>query len=329
MEPLCLIVEAGADTARLDRWLAIHLPGTSRSAARRLIEDGSVEIDGREATKPSQPLQPGQRITVARRARPPQLDLTSEDIPLRVVYEDDVLAIIDKPAGMVIHPAPGARSGTLVHALLHRFHGRLSASGDAARPGVVHRLDKGTSGLVIVALDERAHRRLAAQFAARSIDKLYLALVYGQPRTPSGRIELALGRDRVDRLKISGNTASPRPAVTDWELMEAFPGLALLHVRPRTGRTHQIRAHMVSLRHPLVGDDLYAGRQWRGIADGAVRSRVATFGRPALHAAQLRFDHPSSGARMTFDAPLPDDFADLLDALRRARDAGWPPGAPC
>lgn len=329
MKPFSLIVEAGDATTRLDRWLAEHLPDLSRAAARRLIVEGAVEVDGLRALKPSQSLLAGQSITVRPQPRPPQLDLTPEDIPLRVIYEDEVLAVLDKPAGMVIHPAPGARSGTLVHALLHRYGQRLSASGDAARPGIVHRLDKGTTGLVIVALDERAHRRLAAQFAARSIEKLYVALVYGQPDGQRGTVDLAIGRDRVDRLKISANTSSPRTAVTDWEVVESFPGLSLLHVRPRTGRTHQIRAHMAWLRHPLVGDELYAGRQWKGIASGVIRSRVAAFGRPALHAAGLRFDHPLSGELLEFEAPLPDDMADLLAALRRASTPGLPPGAPC
>lgn len=320
METRRLTVAPGDDGARLDRWLAQRLEDVSRATARRLIEQGAVRVDGRDADKPSATVRAGQEVVVRLQRRPPEGHLQAEDIPLRVLYEDDMLAVVDKPAGMVIHPAPGATRGTLVHALLHRFGDRLAAATDASRPGIVHRLDKGTTGLVIVALDDRAHRRLAAQFASRSVEKLYVALVYGQFPERRGRIDLAIGRDRVDRLKISENTASPRAAVTDWESVEEFPGLALVHVRPRTGRTHQIRAHMTWLGHPLVGDALYAGRRWKNLQNPAERALVAAFERPALHAAELQFDHPVSGERVVVKAPLPADLAELLAALRRLRD---------
>ncbi len=254
------------------------------------------------------------------RYRAPDFGLEPEPIPLSILYADDDLVVIDKPAGMVVHPAPGHPTGTLVHALLYHFGDRLLALSDTTRPGIVHRLDKGTTGVILAAMTDQAHTALQRQFAERTVLKHYDALVYGRPAQPRGSIDTPLGRDRNDRKKISVNTGQPRDARTDWKQQEAFPGLTLLRVRPRTGRTHQIRAHMAHLRHPLVGDELYAGRQWKGIPERGVRSALARFGRPALHARSIEFDHPTSGERLRFEAPLPADLEQLLALLRHWRE---------
>ncbi len=316
-------LEVGAEDTgeRLDRLLARRLTELSRSRAQGLIEAGSVRIDDELARKASRPVGAGQIIQVAMAARSPNWDVTGEDIPLDVLYEDAALAIINKPAGMVVHPAPGHPSGTLVNALLHRYERRLSALTDTARPGIVHRLDRGTSGVIVVALTDVAHQRLADQFADRTVDKQYLALTYGRPKLPSGVIEVAIGRDRSDRKKISANTNQPRDARTRWSVEEDFPGpgLTLMRAFPKTGRTHQVRAHLSHIHHPIVGDKLYTGKQWKGIQDDALRRSLASFGRPALHAHRLAFAHPDDGRRMQMETAPPDDMTTLLDDLRQAR----------
>ena len=243
-----------------------------------------------------------------------------EPIPLDVVYEDDAIAVINKPAGMVMHPAPGHPTGTLVHALLHRFGDRLATVADGARPGIVHRLDRGTSGVVAVALTDSAHQALARQFAEREVDKEYLALVYGAPRDDTGTVDAPLGRDPRDRKLISTRARRARSAVTDWTCLERLPGFAMIEARPRTGRTHQIRVHLAHLGHPIVGDADYAGRQWRGVPEGRIRALVAGFPRPALHARRLAFKHPVTGEPVEFEVPLEQDIAALLESLREWRD---------
>lgn len=321
-----LTVDEEQDGTRLDLFLAETVSELSRSQAQRLIGEGAVRIGGVAAEKPSRPVVAGEAIELELRQRQPGSQLVPEAIPLRILYEDDALAAIDKPADLVVHPAPGHRTGTLVHALLHRFGDRLSSFSDAGRPGIVHRLDKGTTGVIVVALTDAAHQSLARQFAERTVAKTYLAVVYGCPKDGSGLIDVPIGRDRQDRKKISHRTGTPRAAQTEWEVVERFDGLCLLRLRPRTGRTHQIRAHLAWLNHPLVGDELYAGRQWRGVRDPLVRSAAAAFARPALHAAALEIDHPVSGERTRFEAPLPEDLEALLELLRSRRDR--PSGAP-
>jgi len=315
-------VSAEHEGDRLDVFVAECLPELSRSQAQRLIGEGAVSIDGARADKSSRALGSGQQVEIEIRRRTAETDLVAEPIPLDVLYEDDDLAVIDKPADLVVHPAPGNRTGTLVHALLHRYGDRLSSISGGGRPGIVHRLDKGTTGVIVVALSDVAHQRLARQFAERTVSKTYLAVAYGCPADNEGRIDVALGRDRQDRKKISALTNTPRPAQTDWKVLERLAGLCLVRLQPRTGRTHQIRAHMACLRHPLVGDDLYAGRQWRGIQDPTIRKAVSSFGRPALHAAELEIDHPTSGKRLHFEAPLPADLQALLDLLRHHATPG-------
>ncbi len=298
-----------------------RLADVSRSRVRGLIEAGAVQVEDQPATKPSAAVSAGQIIQVVLAPRAPEWDITPEDISLDVLYEDTSLAVINKQAGMVVHPAPGHATGTLVHALLHRYGRRLSALTDAARPGIVHRLDRGTSGVMVVALTDAAHHRIADQFATRTVDKEYLALVYGRPKASRGTIDAPLGRDRSDRKRISANSNQTRPALTRWHLEEDFPGpgLTLLRAFPRTGRTHQIRAHLAHIHHPVVGDALYAGKQWKGIQDIAVRQMIAGFGRPALHAHRLAFEHPDDGRRMEFEVAPPADMDALLASVRQAR----------
>ena len=322
VETLEFVVAPAEAGERLDRLLARRIPDLSRARAQRLVRTGAVAIGARVATKSSQVVDAEAHIVVQLRTSAPEMGVVPEAIPLEVLYEDDDLAIIDKPAGMVMHPAPGHRTGTLVHALAHRFGDRLAAVADGSRPGIVHRLDRGTSGVLVVALTDRAHHHLAAQFAARTVLKEYLALVYGEPEQDSGTIDAPLGRDPKDRKRISTRARRSRAAVTDWQRLESYPGFALIKARPRTGRTHQIRVHLAHLHHAIVGDDDYSGRQWKGVPDGRTRSLIRNFGRPALHAHRLEFEHPSTSVRVAFEAPLAPDFQRLLTTLREWRDLG-------
>ncbi len=322
MEAIEFVVAADDTGERLDRVLAREVPDLSRARAQRLIQAGAVALNGEPASKPSQTVDAGVRVLVQLRTGPPEMGVVPEDIPLSIIHEDEDLAVIDKPAGMVMHPAPGHGSGTLVHALAHRFGDRLAAVADGSRPGIVHRLDRGTSGVVVVALTDRAHQHLAAQFAARTVRKEYLALVYGNPDQDSGTIDAPLGRDPKDRKLISTRARHARAAITDWQRLESFPGFALLEARPRTGRTHQIRVHLAHVHHAIVGDDAYSGKQWKGVPEGRIRSLVRAFGRPALHAQRLQFEHPSTACQMQFEAPIASDFQQLLTTLREWRDAG-------
>lgn len=322
MEPFEFLVSPDEAGERIDRLIAHRHPDLSRAQTQRVIAEGGVTVNGVITTKSSTPAEPGAQIAVEVRYRTPQSGVVGEDIALDVIYEDADLAIIDKPAGMVMHPAPGHATGTLVHALVHRFGDRLAAVAAAARPGIVHRLDRGTSGVVAVALTDRAHRKLAGQFADRTVRKEYLALVYGCPEPDSGTVDEPLGRDPRDRKRISTRSRNAREAITDWRRLESFPSFTLLEARPRTGRTHQIRVHLAHMHHAIVGDPDYAGKQWKGVPEGRIRSLVRAFERPALHAHRLEFDHPTSGERMSFQAPLANDLVLLLQGLREWRDRG-------
>ncbi len=322
MEIIEFVVTSEEAGERLDRLVALRVADLSRARAQRLIRAGAVAVNDEVAVKSSHIVDAEARIVVQLRTRPPEMGVVPEAIPLDVLYEDGDLAVIDKPAGMVMHPAPGHRTGTLVHALVYRFGDRLAAVADGSRPGIVHRLDRGTSGVVVVALTDRSHQHLAAQFAARTVRKEYVALVYGEPAEDSGTIDVPLGRDPKDRKRISTRARQSRAAVTDWRRLESFPGFALIEAQPRTGRTHQIRVHLAHIHHAIVGDDDYSGRQWKGVPDGRTRSLVRGFARPALHARRLEFEHPSTGARVAFEAPLATDFKRLLATLREWRDAG-------
>ena len=241
-----------------------------------------------------------------------------EDIPLAVVHEDAHLLVVDKPAGLVVHPAAGAPRGTLVNALLARVRD-LSGVGGTLRPGIVNRLDRGTSGLLVVAKDDETHRALARQFAGRTVEKEYLALVLGVPRARAGTIDAPIGRDPVHRKKMSVRAPRGREARTSYEVAEAFAGAALLRVRLHTGRTHQIRVHLASRGHPIAGDAVYGGTRPLSLRRGALREALLDLKRPALHATRLRFVHPATGQTVTFESPLPDDLRAVLERLRRSR----------
>jgi 23S rRNA pseudouridine1911/1915/1917 synthase len=289
---------------RLDRFLARRLPEFSRSRIQALIELGHVRLQG-AAAKPSQRLRAGQRIRVSV-PEPASARPLPETLPLRVVFEDAKLLVIDKPAGMVVHPGAGRASGTLVNALL--FHVKdLSGVGGVLRPGIVHRLDRGTSGLMVVAKDDATHRALSAQFAAREVEKEYLALVVGIPKQVRGEIRAPIGRDPIHRKRMSVRAPRGRLAHSRYELLKRLPGAALLRVRIFTGRTHQVRVHLASIGHPVAGDATYGGR----------RPGFERLQRPALHAARLAFTHPASGERVSFEAPLPDDLRQVIDGQLR------------
>ena len=318
--PTTVIVPDDLAGQRLDRVLASLLPNLSRSKIQRLISADRVVVDEAPATKPSLRVEGGQQITVSVPDETPVEEPRPQSLDLDIVHEDEDLVVVNKPAGLVVHRGAGQHEATLVNGLLHRYGKTLSRRGGDERPGIVHRLDKGTSGVMAVARNDDAHAALADQFAERTVEKEYNAVVYGCPRESSGEIDLAIGRDRADRTKISSNTDRPRQAFTRWELAEDLGGFALLRVWPKTGRTHQVRAHLAAIHHPCVGDLKYVGAQWKSVPDGRLRKAIRGFGRPALHARRLRLDHPLDGARLEFVAPLPADLEELLGTLRRARD---------
>jgi len=304
-----LALVAGATGERLDKWLAGHLPDRSRAEVQRWIEAGLVTAAGR-SLRASHRLAAGEAIEVA---VPPPADyrVEPEPIPLDIRYEDQDLLVINKPAGLVVHPAAGNWHGTLVNAVLHHAPD-LAGVGGVHRPGIVHRLDKDTSGLIIVAKNDAAHRSLQAQFREREVEKHYLALVYGALKGERGEINAAIGRDQRDRKRMAVVTATAgRSALTRYETVAVYrlaasaERLTLLDCRPLTGRTHQIRVHMAHVHHPIVGDALYGPR----------RRLPFACPRQFLHAARLRFRLPSTGEMLEFAAPLPDDLQGILDRL--------------
>jgi len=297
---------------RLDQALAALVGGLSRSRLQQLITDGCVAVDDREAPRPSQLVMAGSRVSVHVPAPTPTA-AAPQDLPLHVVYEDGDLLVVDKPAGMVVHPGAGHGDGTLVNALLHHA-GDLSGIGGGLRPGIVHRLDRGTSGLMVVAKHDGAHQDLARQFHDREVEKAYVALVWGVVRA-GRRIEDAIGRDPVNRRKMSTRARRARTAVTRITRAEPLAGVTLVEVAIATGRTHQIRVHLNAIAHPVVGDALYGGVHRR--VPPHLRA-VARLERPFLHAARLAFAHPADGRRLVFECPLPADLQSVLDAVRAA-----------
>jgi 23S rRNA pseudouridine1911/1915/1917 synthase len=302
-----------ASGLRLDRFLAGAGHGWSRSQVARWIEDGHVSRNGAACTKPAQLLAAGDTVAVSPPAASPS-QLVAQAIPLDVLHEDAHLIVINKPPSLVIHPAAGNPDGTLVNALLAHCDD-LSGVGGVERPGIVHRLDKDTSGVLVAAKTDLAHRALSLSFRWRTTDKRYLAVVYGVPRTEEGVVDAPIARHRTERKRMAV-VPGGRAARTVWWLRERFAGSALLECRLVTGRTHQVRVHMAHAGHALVGDPLYAGRQWRAIPDEDIAVRCRDFPRQALHAWRLTLTHPASGQAMTFEAPLPADLEDLLAFLR-------------
>jgi len=302
---------------RLDRVLATRFPQHSRAYLQKLIRDGHVTLASEEAApvRAGRTMAEGERIDV--RFPPPAAStLVPEAIPLKILHEDASLLVLDKPPGLVVHPGSGARSGTLVHALLHHCRD-LSGIGGVERPGIVHRLDKETSGVLLVAKDDLTHRALVDQFRSRSISKVYRALVWGSPARDAGSIDVAIGRDTRHRVKISPRTARPREAHTAYRVLERLGPVTWLEARPRTGRTHQIRVHLDLIGHPIVGDRLYGAGRRRTAPPGPARDAIAALPRLALHAFSIAFTHPRTGVTVSFEAPIPDDLGVLLSALRR------------
>jgi len=310
MAELTRLIAGPADAGlRLDQFIATHLEGVSRSQVQRLLRDHRVAVSAGDA-KASLAVTPNLIVDVD---VPPPLPATpgAEDLPLSILYNDADLLVIDKPAGMVVHPAAGHATGTLVNALLHHVTD-LSGVGGMERPGIVHRLDRGTSGIMVIAKHDRAHRALSAQFHDRLVRKEYLALVWRAPAVGL-RIEDPIGRDPNNRKRMSGRARRGRVALTEVVDVEVLRGVSLVRVSIGTGRTHQIRVHLSEHGFPLVGDALYGGVHKRLPTHLAAVARLA---RPFLHAARLSFAHPSDGRTMTFDAPLPPDLQSVITALR-------------
>lgn len=296
---------------RLDAYLATQIDGWSRARLHRLIEDADVLVNGR-AAKPAYKLHPKDQIEVELTPAPSST-FPPEDIPLDVVYEDEDLIVVNKPAGMVVHPAAGVETGTLVNALAFRFQ-KLSARGGPARPGIVHRLDKDTSGLLVVAKTEIAHEDLSNQFRAREVFKSYMALVHGQMEAGTGQIDQPIARDPHHRTRMA-IVAGGRPSLSLYRVRKGFDRFTLLDVELKTGRTHQIRVHLGWLNHPVVGDEVYGGGRDNNIADSQLRAQIAKLSRQFLHAERLGFRHPHTGEPQHFAAALPPELARLLDFL--------------
>ncbi len=311
-DPLRLQAADDAAGARLDAYLAGRLPQYSRSRLQGWIRAGRVMVDGK-AERSNHRLSGGETLEVRPAASEPAT-LEPADIPLDILHRDDDLLVLNKAAGMVVHPGSGTRATTLVHALLGLGE-TLSGVGGPERPGIVHRLDKGTSGLMVVARTDHAHRALSDAFRARTVEKEYRALCWGVPRDEEGFIDLPLGRDPRHRTTMSGRGRKLREARTRYRILNRYTGFALLSLILETGRTHQIRAHLKSLGHPVVGDDDYGGGGWRALREPELRDALGDFDRLALHAYRLAFRHPSTGERLEFVAPLPETFAHLVQLL--------------
>ena len=315
-----LTVSQEGEGERLDSYLASRVPDVSRVAFRRLIEDGCVTVNG-SASRPSHKVKAGELIQYA--IPPPKpTRLQAEELALDVVYEDEDLIVVNKPKGMVVHPAPGTARGTLVNALLAHCKG-LSVVGGIERPGIVHRLDKDTSGLMVVAKNDTAHHALQKQIQARTAERKYLALVWGNPRFEEAVVDAPIGRHPVDRKKmavVESPTRRSRVAMTDFRVLERFGSFALIEARLQTGRTHQVRVHSAYAGHPVVGDPVYSGK--RRLQAGPKES-VAAINRlidalqgQALHAYYLSFEHPRSGKRLEFTVSMPEEMEELVRHLR-------------
>lgn len=318
MEKIVRVYEGGAEEdVRLDRWLQGVLAWESRSRVRTLFDEGRVRVGGKSA-KAAHRLKEGE-IVEAELPDPPSESQAVERIPLSILAVDDGFVVVDKPAGMVVHPGAGVDRGTLAQALLHRF-GKLSGLGGPIRPGIVHRLDRGTSGVIVVARTEAAHRNLALQFESRNVRKEYLALVWGTARS-HGRLEAAISRDpRKRKIMSVERSGGGKAALTSWERIKSDGTFSFVKLLPHTGRTHQLRVHMSHLGHPIVGDPVYGIRAVQGYKKKLELAHpVLAINHPLLHASKITFSHPTSGAWVTYSAPLPEDFSRVLQALRLVR----------
>jgi 23S rRNA pseudouridine1911/1915/1917 synthase len=298
--------EAADAGKRLDHFLQEKLPQFSRSRLQEWIKDGRVSIAGRACSKVSLSLKGGEQVDVSP-ADPPPLKAEAEDLPVEVLYEDEDVVAVNKPAGIVVHAGAGNHAGTLVNRLVHRFQTSLSSVGGDQRPGIVHRLDKDTSGVLLVAKHDAAHRALAEQFSSRTTEKIYLALVHGSVQDDNGRISLKIQRDPARRIRMSTHADRGRTALTDYKVQQRFgTRYTYLRVRIGTGRTHQIRVHLAAIGHPVVGDVLYGGSGKTGLA------------RFFLHAHRIKFDSPTTAKRITVEAPLPPELAEFLKSIDAA-----------
>jgi 23S rRNA pseudouridine1911/1915/1917 synthase len=301
--------EADAGT-RLDTFLTEQVAGWSRARLQRLIEAGDVLVNNKPA-KASYKLSVNDEIEIELSA-PPESNFTPENIPLDIVHEDDQIIVVNKPAGLVVHPAAGVYSGTLANALMFHFDQLSNAS--SVRPGIVHRLDRDTSGLIVVAKTEASHQNLGEQFRQRTVFKSYVALVHGVVKNASGRIEQPIARDPRNRTRMAV-VPGGREALSLYKVRHSYDAFTLLDVELKTGRTHQIRVHLAWIKHPVVGDEVYAGGRDNSIRDAQLRARIRKLNRQFLHAETLAFHHPASGELVRFNAPLPDELEQLLAAL--------------
>ncbi len=300
MSPLTLTADREGE--RLDAFLARSVPGLTRSAAQKLLEDGAVTLSGRPGKKNDRTAA-GMDVSLTL-PDPEPLDVLPQNIPLDVVYEDDDVIVVNKPVGMVVHPAPGHPDGTLVNALLYHCGSSLSGINGVLRPGIVHRIDRDTSGLIIAAKNDRAHLALAAQLQDHTLARVYEAVAVGSLKEDSGTVDAPIGRHPVDRKKMAVDRKNGRPAVTHWSVLARYPGYTRVECRLETGRTHQIRVHMASIGHPLLGDVVYGNKKpFPGLAG------------QCLHAKRLRFLHPSTGEPVEVECPLPQWFTDVLKKI--------------
>ena len=303
MEKITLVTELEDAGKRLDAYLSGYLEGYSRTYAQKLITQGLVLVDG-EAQKQSFRLNGEEELCIFL-PEAEALQIEAEDIPLEIVYEDESLLVVNKPKGMVVHPAPGHKSGTLVNAVMFHAGGRLSGINGVLRPGIVHRIDRDTTGLLLVCKNDKAHESIAAQLKEHSITRRYTALAEGHFAEAQGTVDAPIGRDKKNRLRMAVDRTGGKRAVTHYEVLEEFKKYSLIHCRLETGRTHQIRVHMASIGHPLAGDLLYGGHS------------LGTESGQYLHAGLLGFIHPESGQYMEFEAPLPAYFAERLQKLEK------------
>ncbi|TSK04236.1 MAG: RluA family pseudouridine synthase [Geobacter sp.] len=311
--PIELTFPMDTDAERLDSFISRSVPELTRSAAARLIDNGCATVNGQKQ-KASLKLKGGDAVTVI--VPPPTpAEPQPQEIPLEVLYEDPDVIVINKGAGMVVHPGAGNEDGTLVNALLAHCKD-LSGIGGELRPGIVHRIDKDTSGVLVIAKSDRAHTALSDQFKVHSIKRIYLALVYGNLKEDKGRIESTIGRHPVDRKKMSGKARNGKNAITHWRVEARFPGITLVRLRLETGRTHQIRVHLSEAGYPLLADEVYGGgSRLAQVKDPVLRQMIKTMGRQALHAKTLGFLHPVTGQYLEFDTELPEDMAGIIAYL--------------
>lgn len=301
------IIDQDNQSTRIDSVLSLLLPDTSRSFIQKLIEDGNLTVNGKSCTKKKYLTIAGDRVEL-RIPEPEQLKIEAENIPLEIVYEDDDVLVVNKPKGMVVHPAVGNYTGTLVNAVMYHCGERLSSINGVIRPGIVHRIDKDTSGLLVVAKDDETHRALSEKMSRHDILREYHAVVYGNLKEDSGFVEASIGRDKNDRKKMAVTDQNAKYAYTEWRVLERFGNFTYIACRLKTGRTHQIRVHMASIGHPLAGDPVYGPR-----------SCITELHGQCLHAKMLGFEHPATGQWMEFDSDLPPYFEKYLQKLRKGR----------